>query len=409
MTTMSLPGPTRTHFTKRAFTLVELLVSMVVLVLLFVMLEQLTTGTQKTMASTLQKIEEFRTARQAFEAMTRRLSQATLNTYWDYAYAPGTRVPTSYVRQSELRFISGSTAALGIAPSANLAFRPTHAIFFQAPLGQASDANYHGLDNLLNTWGYCVEYGDDKQTRPAFLASLNPGLAARNRFRLLEVEEPSESFSLYQKEAALNNSSTNTGGNAAYVGKDWFSGILGDIPATGVAGAPPRPVHVLAENVVALILLPKLAQEDQNPVGHPNLYDDSSLSPYYLYDSVSTSNNSENSPYYVASAPADLNPKHQLPPIVQVTMVAVDEVSFRRYQNTRSVDDQANKPPDFSMPAGSSTSAANPVFRSNSKSIAYAQDLQTLQANLQSYHLNYRVFNTSVSLKAAKWSRLQTN
>jgi uncharacterized protein (TIGR02599 family) len=39
----------------------------------------------------------------------------------------------------------------------------------------------------------------------------------------------------------------------------------------------------------------------------------------------------------------------------------------------------------------------------------YAQDLQTLQDNLLSKRLNYRVFTTNVSLKAAKWSRNQKN
>lgn len=385
---------------RRGFTLVELLASMVVLALILVMLERLTSSTQKTMAFSTGRIEQFREARQAFEGITRRLGQATLNTYWDYSYLSGTQTPTAYVRQSELRFISGSAVALGIAPAENPALRPTHAIFFQAPLGLVNDPkSYHGLENLLNTWGYCVEYGDDSQARPTFLNSLTSPPALRYRFRMVEMQEPSEAFSLYQKEAALNTGANNTGGNAAYTAKDWFTSSLGIIPKAGDPNAASRPaVHVLAENIVALILQPKLTKEDEQGPGGTALYDDSSLSPYYLYDSTSTSNNAPTSPNYTAPEPdtpaarADLNPKNQLPSLVQVTMVAVDEKSFSRFQNTRS--DQT-APPNFGFPT-------------DAQSKNYAGDLQSLQNTLQNRRLDYRVFTTTVSLKSAKWSRDQT-
>ena len=382
---------------RRAFTLVELLVSMVVLTLLLVLFTQLTTSTQKTIASTTGRLEEFRGARQAFEAITRRLGQATLNTYWDYSYAAGNPNPTGYVRQSELRFISGSTVALGIAPASNPLLRPTHAIFFQAPLGLVADtADYHGLENLLNTWGYCIEYSDDSQLRPGFLASLVQPPPLRYRFRLVELQEPSESFSLYQKEAALNTGTSTSGGNAAYTQKDWFTSALGNIPNSGDKNPPPRLVHVLAENIVALIILPKLTKADQKTAGGVSLYDDSSLSPYYLYDS--TSNNGQTSPNTsppdpdTPAARVDLNPKNQLPSVVQVTMVAVDEASFLRYQTSQR---DRTAPPDFGFP-------------SDARSINYNTDLQALQNTLQKSRLNYRVFTTTVSLKSAKWSRAQT-
>ena len=172
---MHPPGPTAPFARRRAFTLVELLVSMVVLSLMLVLLAQLTGSTQKVWTSTVGKVEQFRDARQAFESMTRRLSQATLNTYWDYQLSNG--VPAFYVRQSELRFISGNTTLLQINPDVGHGpSRPTHAIFFQAPQGFVTDtADYHGLDNLLNTWGYCIEFSDDSAIRPSFLTSLpNP-------------------------------------------------------------------------------------------------------------------------------------------------------------------------------------------------------------------------------------------
>src|ERR1043165_7333896 len=69
-----------------AFTLVELMVSTAVIVLIFATLLTMTDSTQRLTQSTSAKVEQFREARVAFEAMTRRISQATLNTYWDYQY-----------------------------------------------------------------------------------------------------------------------------------------------------------------------------------------------------------------------------------------------------------------------------------------------------------------------------------
>ena len=389
---------------------------MVVLALMLVLLSQLTSATQKTWTSTVGKVEQFRDARQAFEAITRRLSQATLNTYWDYALNTA-GVPTDYVRQSELRFISGNTTALQIdsTGSSGAPLRPTQAVFFQAPLGVvANTTDYHGLDNVLNTWGYCIEYADDSATRPTFLSTLARPPATRNRFRLVELQEPSDSFSLYQREYAKNTSAppaAPTGGNAAYTAKDWYSTPLGAVPPANTANPPARPVHVLAENVVALIILPKLSREDETPAGGLT-YTDSSLCPYYLYDSTSTSNNAATSPNPPAGSGSitvdrNLNPKNQLPSVVQVTMVAVDELSFGRLLSSRS--DQT-APPDFQAPANGS---ATPLFQTvgdtvNAGNAGYAKDLQTLETNLQSYHLNYRVFTTAVSIKAAKWSNYQT-
>ncbi len=135
---------------------------------------------------TMGKIDQFRSARNGFEAMTRRLSEATLNTYYDYFDSNGnsstsgsyTGTPSYYGRQSELRFISGPGLA-GTATSTPP--RPTHSIFFQAPLGfvapvSSSDTTYtqyQGLNNLVNTWGYYLEFADDQQ-RPSFMSSVPP-------------------------------------------------------------------------------------------------------------------------------------------------------------------------------------------------------------------------------------------
>ncbi len=350
------------------FTLVEVLVSIALLALLLLILISVTNSIQRTWSYTNGKIEEFRNAREAFESMTRRLSQATLNTYLDYHYPNNdvTLQPDRYVRQSELRFISGNAATLTGATD-----KPTHALFFQAALGFSSDANYSKLNKLLNTWGYFIEFGDDSSSRPAFIANMPRPPAPRYRFRLMELMEPSDSLSLYTYTSGTD--STGSAKNLAYDATTWFTTPL---------AASPRPVRTLAENIVALVFLPKLAPQDEKslqadgsippaPVG-------TSLSPHFSYDST------------VATGNAALNWKNQLPPIVQVTMVAVDEASFNRFQSGSAM-------PVLFDP-GLFTDAAN-----------YDSDLKQLESALQAKKLNYRVFTIDVSLKTAKWSRDQAN
>ena len=361
----------------RAFTLVELLVSMAIILLLLVVLVGMVNQTGKLWRSTSGHIEEFSGARSGFEAVTRRLSQATLNTYLDYVDSSGNPrvpanassfVPARYARQSELRFLSGP----GIAENAASAPpRPTHAVFFTAPLGFVNDAaNYGGLENLLNVWGYYVEFNSTGSTgtnadgtglnlRPPFVHS-----ADRYRFRLMELMQPSEGLGIYGY----------TSGNGSYKATTWFTDAL----------AQKRASHVLAENIVALVLLPKLSPSDQTAGG----FTDSSLAPNYTYDSTGTNTNFR------------LNPANQLPPVITVTMVAVDETSYNRLQGTSTTAPAGLGLATLFQSAEDTKNPANP---------GYAQDLQTLTTNLQAKRLDFRVFTSDVSIKGAKWSRAQTN
>jgi uncharacterized protein (TIGR02599 family) len=345
---------------RKGFTLVELLISMVILTLLLMVLVSMTSATQRTWISTTGKIEQFRDAREAFDSITRKLSQATLNTYWDYHYPTGSTTPDGYVRQSELRFISGDTKTLTGATNT-----PTHAIFFQAPLGFVNDTSYSDMENLLNTWGYFIEFADDSLARPDFINKMAHPPGLHSRFRLMELMEPANSLTLY-------NAEVSAGGNSHYTATDWFTTpFKGSSPYT----AATRPVRVLAENIVALVLLPKLTPEE-DPTGIL-------LCPKFSYDSTETNDHND------SAVNAGINWKNQLPPVIQVTMVAVDESSFNRFQS-------GSVQPAF----------AEGLFADPAK---YAIDLQTLQDNLRSHKINYRVFTTNVSIKSAKWSREQAN
>ena len=241
----------------RGFTLVELLLSVALIALLVVILAAMTNATAFSWRYTSAKIEQFRGAETAFETISRRLSQATLNTSWDYQYPNGNASlqPDSYVRQSDLRFIAGRTETL---MGSGTPRRPTHGIFFQAPLGFVDDpVNFGGLDNLLNTWGYYLEY--NKDVRPPFLDTLPHPPPPRVRWRLMELMQPSNELTIYSR----------TSGNPSYTGHEWF---------TDAFGATAPPVHVLAENIIAMVLLPQLSKAE-DPSGIK-------LAPNYNYDST---------------------------------------------------------------------------------------------------------------------------
>ncbi len=342
------PNPSNDLRSGKGFTLVEMLVSLALLSVISVLLVSMTNSTASTWRYATAKIEQFSGATAGFEAITRRLSQATLNTYWDY---DSPTAPKKYLRQSDLRFISGNTQTLVSKTSPR---RPTHGIFFQAPLGFVDDTDkFGGLDNLLNTWGYYVEF--NKDTRPDFINNLPTAPPLRYRYRLMELMQPSNGLSIYSY----------TSGKPLYTGKDWFS-----VP---MASATP-PAHVLAENVIALVLLPKFSKNEKNSGG--SAYSEYALAPLYSYDSTTT------------NADAGLNPKNQLPPVVQVTLVAIDEASASRIA-------KGTTPPSFDSQLSTLfTNAQN-----------YDADLKTLQTTLIASHIGYRVFTTNVSIRAAKWSR----
>ena len=345
------------HSLQNGFTLVELMLSIALIALLVVILASMTNATAFSWRYTSAKIEQFRGAETAFETISRRLSQATLNTSWDYQYPNGNTAlpPTKYVRYSDLRFITGQTQTLMASTTPP---RPTHGMFFQAPLGYVDDTtNFGGMDNLLNTWGYYVEYNQD--IRPPFINTLPHAPPVRLRFRMMEFMQPANKLTVYSL----------TSGNSSYTGHEWFTDAFND---------PTPPVHVLAENVIALVLLPKLSPAD-DPTG-------AKLAPTYAYDSTTDA----------SSGDPSLNPKNQLPPIVQVTLVAIDEASAARMTNT----DTANLTAELGTLFTDATQ-----YDTDLKLTPAASGNPSLANYLTSHKINYRIFTTNVSLRGAKWSR----
>jgi uncharacterized protein (TIGR02599 family) len=357
-----------------AFTLIEVLVASGIVVVIMGVLLSMTDQTQRLVRSTSSKVEQFQDARVGFESMTRRLAQATLNTFWDYQYDQD-GIPIRYERAAELRFRSGPASAL-IPSRSDRAV--SHAVFFQAPIGLVENPGAYGmLDHLLNTWGYFVEVSTDRDDLPAFLANK---VTERRRYRLMEAMQPAERIQIYSQAAQAPTS------------PQWFASVF--------QGAQP-PVRVLTENVVALVILPRLSLADEqqwmrDPENRsPNR--PPILAPSYAYDSTQGTND------------PILNPKNQLPPVVQVVMVAIDEASAQRLQD----DPQYGGNQHLGISYNPDPFSGRPLFRDpkllEDDRTGTIGDISRLEKLLTSRKVSYRVFATNVSIRGAKWSRGQQN
>lgn len=313
------------------------MVAMAVLGLMAVMMLSLTSSAQKVAKQMSSRTEQFREGRRAFERINQRLSQATLNPYWDYVNAAGnprtaanatTFIPNKYFRISELRYLQTNAAALPAPRGGSLAGT---SVFFQAPLGKTDEAGLSGLNSLLNTVGFFIERGDDSTLRPGTVS------AAKTRHRLYELTEPAEDLTIYSL----------TSGNAGNNSGAWYTDPL----ATAAYSRP------LADNIVALLFEAR----------------------YLTSAGVGTNSVATNSVIY-SSAPLGNNTQrpeeNNLPPQVRVTMVAVDEVSARRIE-------------ELGLALIDATNGAT---------------LANLEEQLTSNRLNFRRFESNVSIGPAKWS-----
>jgi len=324
-----------------AFTLVEMLVAVTILIVILGLLFSVLQQTAALWKGSTGKMEGFRDARTVFEAVTRTIGQATLNNYYDYQYGANGQ-PIAYFSGSDLQFICGKNLLANVQTIPNPVGQ---SVFFQAPLGYSGTSSFTGRNGLLNACGFYVQYGADT-TSPSFLSSIIP---PRYRYRLMEFTQPSQNLSIYDPVAS---GTTN----------NWFLVPLGQNPA---------PVSQLAENVVTLVLLPQLSAVSGSS--------SSSLAPAYEYNSRdSTSSGTYN----------------ELPPIVEVTMVVMDDASAVKLRNSPS-------PPNLA--AGAPFTAASQL----------SNDLSTLEANLSGIHgnqaansipLRFQVFQLSVPILDAKWN-----
>lgn len=355
---------------RHAFTLVELLVSTSIVSLLMFMLVSMTDSASRVWQQGKAKTEQFQEARWAFENITRKVSHATLNTYWDYRYADDDlkrlRPPLAYTRQSELRFRTGVMSRL--VPNAST-FRPGHGIFFQAPLGIVENEEFETMDRLLNANGYFLEIGDDLQHIPPFLRDL---VKPRVRSRLMAFEKPAEELSIFSLPPGKPDDR-------------WFTDVIEQERSN---------VRVIAENIVGLVIHPRLSQTDE---AYRKKERKEMLCPQFDYDSTRTSNHEP------PLEDPEINPLNQLPPVVFIAMFAIDEASGRRLEETSAGDHT------LGLADGNLFRNAAVLEDAPGTDSARDGDLAEFEQRLIERRLNYRLFSTSIAIRGAKWSQSQKN
>lgn len=338
------------------FTLVELMVSMTVLAIMMMLIAQIIGQTQRSWRLASSRLSQFREARIAFDTITRNLRQATLNPYRDFHYAStGTNIPSSnqpeeapdgYQRMSDLGFASGPAEKLVKYSGGGGGQLAGHAIFFQAPLGVTEPTSgYENLTNLLCARGYFVEYGDDSASLPKELASR---LTPKSRYRLMEYQPPSERNQIYANAATWMNV------ESAYV----------------------RPV---SDQIVAMILSPRLSAGEDNLMIGGVSQSPTSIASDYEYNSNTSKNSTSSNPQ---------GTQYLLPPVVRVTMVALDEPTLELFEGEG--------------PAKTNVLSAAGAKFTNAGS--YQADLDKLKSYLSEKKMNYRIFEASVVIPSARWT-----
>jgi uncharacterized protein (TIGR02599 family) len=320
---------------RHGFTIMELLLAMTILSVLLVVTVSVVGHTSTIWRRSSENIEAFQSARVAFDLLTRELSQATLNTYLDY---DDNLTPTCYLRKSELQFVCGEAGVDPMPGTPNTG----NAVFFQAPISYTTNiTEFGGLDGALNACGFYVTFGPNSLL-PAHATNIQ-----HYRFRLMNLLVPVENNRIFDNTGAVSSNF------------DWFKTPI----TTGSSSFP------VADNVIALIV-------------HPEDPDDESLFTTLDYNSLSNWN--------ANPQPITAN---QLPPLMQVALVAIDEASAKRLENgTTAPTALTDALSDFQAKL-----EANPA----DSSVA----LEGLGADLAAKRINYRIFSSKVPIRESKWTK----
>lgn len=339
---------------RHAFTLVELLVACALVGLILTFVLRIVSVASTGIRQSSDRISAFQGARDAFEMITSALSQATLESHYDYydaarrsrqdlvrdvgAVALASFRPTLYGRYSDLHFVSGKNLLPSPWEQAG------DAVFFQAPLDHTRNSGNLGLQGTLNACGFFVSFTDASRDLPLFMASRDS--QTRFRFRLYQMVQPTEWLAVY---GASDNA--------------WF-----EAPLRQAASA--EGVFPLVDNVLLLVIVPKHSE-----IGKPHLAAD------LRYDSRATWNS--------GSQPEQM---HRLPPLMEVVLVAMDETSAERLFDQASSLSQAE-------------AALGLHFESLFNLADHLEsDIATVEKALANKHIGYRVFRQTIALRAGRTS-----
>lgn len=340
---MNLPNLLPSNRHRRAFTLIEVLVSMVILAMILLVITSVIGQAQRTWKGATSRLSQFREARQAFDTVSRNLRQAMINSYGDYLIRPtpfDPPPPPYIVRDADLgiRFDKATNIVTGGSTASEL---PGSAVVFQAPLGLTSSEIYRPLKNLLCVRGYFVRFGSDQSFMPYGLRSR---LKERFRYRLIEYAPPTETNPVYAEGpvGAWTTISETTG-------QDYM--------------------RVVANNIMALVLAPTF--NDGAAGNNPRELGESVQDPIFTFNS------------FVGGEYNRRSTLHRMPSSTQIIMVALDEESAARMIT-------GEDSPDILRQAGAEFNDPQAIER----------NVDSLRAYMNSQRYNFRIFSSNVFLLA---------
>lgn len=336
----------------RAFSLIEMMVAMTILSVLLLLMTQVLDQVQRSWTFSENRIGQYREARVAFDVMTKNISQASMNTYWDLIYDEDEGNALGYDKASELHFVTMPAEDIG----GDSSFQPVgHSVFFQAPLGFTTV--YRNLNNIYNGRGYFVAFGSDERFKPSFVKSQD-----RYRFRLFEFRPPAE------KNGVFEDGQEEREGDRKQEFTKWFKqAVTLRGPRSEIGNSFEDQLNPLAENIVTMAIAPLDPDDDASDWREGGAY--SRIAGDYQFDSNKTS----------------LEYSQQVPPLLRITIVAIDETSAVRVEDGTSMPQLV---PD--------------QLFTNSKN--YDGDVEALEREFQNRGIGYRVFSTLVMLRSSKWS-----
>ena len=363
----------------------ELLVAMAILGILLVAVSISMQGVQSAWRLTRSAVRENLEGRRAIETVVTNLSRATLHPRWVPNLDPVTNptgIPTALLPESDLHYVSGPARTLvpGIRSSSG------HAVFFQGPFGfpgssrtlqNNSDTPYYQtLPHTLSAWGYYVEFGQDQTELPNFLTSTRqsrPPPPRKHRFRLMEYRQPAHELSLLVQPPdyprplqALQNSN-----NTLY---EWFQAPIANSQPGGSAFN--RRVSIVAENILALVVVPYDPHLVTLANGGSNSTLPYQLAPDYLFDSRRHQ--------WEPGSALGATTRHQLPPAVEIAIVALSEDVWDNLTEAEAIRQGESL---VSLMSGLFLTAAN-----------FSNDLETLDQELNNRRLDHQVMTQVVLL-----------
>jgi uncharacterized protein (TIGR02599 family) len=332
------------------FSLIELMVAMGILSLLMLMLTVLLDQIQRSWRFSESRITQFREARVAFDMMTKNIGQASLNTYWELRDEDSDGLFDGYFRTSELHFKTMRASAIDGGGDQ----KPVgQAIFFQAPLGFSTQ--YRNLNNLFNGRGYFVAFGGDRSFKPSFVKG-----EERFRFRLMEFRPPAEANEVFedgQEERSKNETQEFS---------NWFKQGL------GMGGVFESHLNPSAENILSIVVSPRDSLSAES-VSREETF--SRIAPEFSFDSNVTSEELEEF-------------DQQVPPLVRVTMIAIDEATAVRFERGSEIPSEL-------------VGSLSGMFEDTKN---YTEDVRKVSNALNELGVSHKIFSSMVMLRSSKWS-----